>query len=146
MYDKILLPTDGTKKTDKAIKEGIKLAKNSGAEIHAVFVVNTTAFESIPETGMWTQTKDILKREGDEALEEIEEKCDENKIDCETSIRYGRPHEEIIEYATENEIDLIVMGTSSKKGMDRFLLGSVAEKVLRSSETPVMIVRSSWEK
>ncbi len=146
MYDKILMPNDGSQKTKRAINEAIKIAKLSGAELHTVFVIDTAALDSLPETGFWNQTKDMLNKEGIEANKKVKEKSKSHGVKCVSSILSGKPHEKIINYADENNIDLIVMGTSSKKGMEKFLLGSVAEKVLRSSEKPVLVVRGESNK
>ncbi len=145
MYDKILIANDATDKTSDAVNEAIELAKTTNAELHTIFVINTTTFESIPETGVWTKTKNILKNEGEEANKKVKEKCKEEDIDSKSQILEGVPDKQIIEYAKNNDIDLIVMGTSSKKGVDKFLLGSVAEKVLRSSDIPVLVVRPKKE-
>ncbi|PTD93382.1 universal stress protein [archaeon SCG-AAA382B04] len=141
MYERILIANDASEKTEDAVNEAIDLAKTTQAELHSIFVINSTAFESIPESGLWTKTKNILNEEGEEANQEVYEKCTQKDITCKTKILEGIPDKEIIDYAEENQIDLIVMGTSSKKGVDRFLLGSVAEKVLRASDIPVLVVR-----
>ncbi|WGI17738.1 universal stress protein [Methanonatronarchaeum sp. AMET-Sl] len=143
MYNRILIPNDGSEKTEEAIEEGIELAELTGAELHTIFVVNITTFENIPETGVWNQTKEIIKKEGEAANREVKRKCEDVGVKCKSEILSGKPHTEILNYAKKNKIDLIVMGTTSKKGVDKFLLGSVAEKVLRSSESPVMVVRSN---
>lgn len=141
MYEKILIANDASEKTKDAVKEAIDLAETTGAELHTIFVVNSTAFESIPESGLWTKTKNILKKEGKEATQKVVKECKKRGIECKAEVLEGVPDKKIIKYAQENNIDLIVMGTSSKKGVDRFLLGSVAEKVLRSSDTPVLVVK-----
>lgn len=143
MYNKILIANDASEKTREAVGEAIRLSKNTGAELHSLFVINTTTFESIPETGVWTKTKSILRKEGKEANQEIIDKCKKEGIDYKTEVKEGVPDKEIINYANQNDVDLIVMGTSKKKGVDKFLLGSVAEKVLRSSDIPVLVVRAN---
>ncbi|UOY10234.1 universal stress protein [Methanonatronarchaeum sp. AMET6-2] len=142
MYDKILIANDGSEKTIDAIDEGIELARITDAELHTVFVVNITTFENIPETGVWNQTKEILKKEGEAANREVIRKCEDAGVTCRSEILSGKPHQEILDYAKDNKVDLIVMGTTSKKGVDKFLLGSVAEKVLRQSDSPVLVVRA----
>jgi nucleotide-binding universal stress UspA family protein len=62
-------------------------------------------------------------------------------VDAETIVLEGHPSNEIIEFAQKNGIDVIVMGTLGKSGLDRFLLGSVAEKVTRNSSVPVLVVK-----
>lgn len=64
-------------------------------------------------------------------------------IKTKSVVRVGKPHQVIVQYANNNDIDLIVMGTHGRTGVDRYLLGSVTEKVLRTSETPVVTVRQN---
>lgn len=141
MYEKILIANDASEKTKDAVKEAVELAETTKAELHTIFVINSTAFESIPESGLWTKTKNILKQEGEEANKKVKKKCNKREVPCKSTVVEGVPDREIIKYAKEKDIDLIVMGNSSKKGVDKFLLGSVAEKVLRSSDIPVLVVR-----
>jgi nucleotide-binding universal stress UspA family protein len=71
----------------------------------------------------------------------VAEKAEEGGVEVEANIIEGHPADEIIKYSEKNSISLIVLGTLGKSGLDRFLLGSVAEKVVRNSKIPVLVVR-----
>ncbi|MFZ2410195.1 MAG: universal stress protein [Candidatus Methanoperedens sp.] len=141
LYKKILIATDGSEYTKNAVDYGIDLAKNTGAKLHTVYVVDTAAFASIPMDAAWESMYELLRQEGDEATKIVADKASAEGLDVEKNTIEGHPAEEIIKYAEKNSISLIVMGTLGKSGLDRFLLGSVAEKVVRNSKIPVLIVR-----
>lgn len=82
-----------------------------------------------------------MREEGTKAVEEVVEAAIINGVDAEPVLLEGHPAEEIIRYAQDNDIDLIVMGTLGKTGLTRLLLGSVAENVLRHSPVEVLVVR-----
>ena len=141
LYKKILIATDGSEYTKNAVDYGIDLAKNSGAQMHAIYVVDTAAFASIPMDAAWESMYELLRQEGDVALKFVAEKAEAEGIEVEANIVEGHPADEIIKYSENNSISVIVMGTLGKSGLDRFLLGSVAEKVVRNSKIPVLVVR-----
>jgi nucleotide-binding universal stress UspA family protein len=143
-YRNIVIATDGSENTQKAISYGIEIAKLSGATVHALYVVDTSSFSSIPMSteGGWEAMYEILKTEGDKAVSAVKSQGEAAGVEVREVVLEGHPVNEIIEFAENNEIDLIVLGTLGKTGLDRFLLGSVAEKVVRSSQVPVMVVRS----
>lgn len=140
LYKKILIATDGSEYTKKAVDHGIELANNNGAKIHAIYVIDTSAFGSIPPSASMEYTYSILRQEGDTAIKYVAERAEAEGLEAEGIVVEGHPAQEIIKYAEENSIDLIVMGTLGKSGLDRFLLGSVADKVIRNSKIPVIAV------
>ncbi|MDP2766255.1 MAG: universal stress protein, partial [Candidatus Methanoperedens sp.] len=81
------------------------------------------------------------RQEGDEATKYVADRASAEGIEVERNTIEGHPADEIIKYAEKNSISLIIMGTLGKSGLDRFLLGSVAEKVVRTSKIPVLVVR-----
>ncbi|MDD3042992.1 MAG: universal stress protein [Methanosarcinaceae archaeon] len=141
-YKNIMIATDGSENTSRAVNYGIEIAKLSGATVHAFYVVDTSSFSSVPMDAGWEAMYQILKKEGEKAVSEVKEIGDLAGVKVEVMLNEGHPSDEIINFAKENEIDLIIMGTLGKSGIDRFLLGSVAEKVVRNSSVPVMVVRS----
>lgn len=141
-YKNILIATDGSENTCRAVTYGIEIAKLSGATVHAIYVVDTSSFSSVPMDAGWEAMYQILKKEGEKAVSKVKEIGESSGVIVEEVLFEGHPSDEIINFAKENEIDLIVMGTLGKSGIDRFLLGSVAEKVVRNSSVPVMVVRS----
>jgi nucleotide-binding universal stress UspA family protein len=84
----------------------------------------------------------ILKTEAQKAISKVKEYGEASGVKVKEVLLEGHPSSEIIDFAENNDIDLIVMGTLGKTGLDRFLMGSVAEKVVRNSKVPVMVVRS----
>jgi nucleotide-binding universal stress UspA family protein len=141
MYDDILVPTDGSKGVDHAVEHALSLAEKYDATAHVLYVVNTSAYSTLPADSNWESITAALEEEGEQATGEIAAELRDADVDTETVIEEGVPHKVIMEYADENDADLIVMGTHGKTGLDRLLLGSVTEKVVRASETPVLTVR-----
>ncbi|MES3517017.1 MAG: universal stress protein [Natronomonas sp.] len=138
MYDRILLPTDGSEAGNKAVSEAIELATAHGATIHALFVVNESPYA--PEL-IDADVGSRLRTVGEEVLGEIRDRAAEAEIEIETEIREGTPAREIIDCAEDIGADVIVMGTHGRSGLDRYILGSVTERVVRGSSVPVLTVR-----
>lgn len=140
-YKKNLIATDGSPRTRKAVEQGIELAKSVDAKLYAVSVVDTSAFASIPAGAAWGKMYDLLHEEGEKAARTVEEMAKKNGVNVRSEVLVGQPATEIINFAEENDVDLILIGTLGKTGLERFLLGSVAEKVIRTSPVSVMVVR-----
>lgn len=134
MFDRILVPTDGSGCADVAIDYAEDLATRYGATVHLLSVVDSRIVDDMP--------RDEGQQDAHAAI--VSDACD--SISEETTVieavRTGLPHETILEYADEESIDLVVMGTHGRTGIQRFVLGSVTEKVLRLAETPVLTVRA----
>lgn len=143
MYKKILLPTDGSEIANEAAIHAFWVAKKSGAEIIALSVMETSSLVGLPADDLIVKIKEMLEEEAERSLEKIDdivqEKSDKVKITLKTE--EGSPADIILETIEKEDIDLVVMGTSGKHGLDRFLLGSVAEKVVRSAPCPVLVVQ-----
>jgi nucleotide-binding universal stress UspA family protein len=140
LYRRILIATDGSEYTKKAVDYGIELANDTGAKLHAIYVIDTRAYDSIPLSAPMEYAYSLLRQEGDTAIKYVADRAEAAGLDVEGIITEGHPADEIIKYAEKNSIDLIVMGTLGKSGLDRFLLGSVADKVIRNSKIPVIVV------
>ena len=148
MYKKILLPTDGSEYANKAARHAIWLARLNGAELIALNVIETSSLVGLPAEDLIVRIKEMLKEEGHKSLEKISDILKESEIEDECqrevkltlSTKEGSPSDIIIDTVKEEGVDLIVMGTSGKHGLDRFLLGSVTENVVRSSQCPVLVV------
>ncbi|MEM2933347.1 MAG: universal stress protein [Methanocellales archaeon] len=141
-FNSILIATDGSQHTKSAVKHGLALAKLSNAKVYAVYVIDIGMFASIPMDTTLENMHELLKKEGELATRSVEEEAKALGIEIEKIILEGNPAQEIVKFANANNIDLIVMGTLGKSGLERFLLGSVAEKVIRTASCPVMVVRS----
>lgn len=141
MYDEILLPTDGSDGMEDVIDHAVSLAAQHDATLHALYVVNTASLSDLPIDSSWEGINQALKREGEHAIGQVESQA--THVDVETAMVDGSPAKEIVKYAKENGTDVIIMGTSGRSGVDRLLLGSVAERVVRSSPVPVLTIRVS---
>ncbi len=142
LFNKILIATDGSENTRNSVDYGVELAKISGAKLYAIYVVDTAAFASIPMDAAWENMYGLLKKEGEEAVAYVNDIAKKEGVEVESIILEGHPAEQIVKLTQDESIDLVVMGTLGKSGLERFLLGSVAEKVMRTSKVPVMVVRA----
>ena len=141
MYDMILVPTDGSEPAGAAVDHAIDLAANSGATLHVLSVVDSSAYASLDVSS--EQALDELEANAEAATGEIAETAAEAGIEAVTEVSVGTPHEQITDYADAADVDLIVMGTHGRTGLDRFLLGSVTERVVRAAPAPVLTVRAT---
>lgn len=141
LFKKILIATDGSKRTQNAVDMGLKMAREQHSKVYAVYVVDTVTFTSIPMDVTWENMYQLLKDEGEEAVKVIKDNA--AGTDVETHVLEGNPAVEITKFANDNGVDLIVMGTLGKSGIDRILLGSTAEKVIRIANCPVLVIKSS---
>lgn len=139
MYESILVPTDGSPGTERVIDRASELATLDGATVHLVYVVDSSSFLGSPMESSWEGVETVLRTEGEEVLRDAERRCTADTI--ETEILEGTPSREIVTYAARTPCDLIVMGTHGRAGLGRLLIGSVAERVVRSSTVPVMTIR-----
>ena len=137
MYDAVLFPTDGSEAADAAFEHATSIAETYGAELHVLYVVDTT-YAGVGAAG--SNTIGSLREKGETVVSEVETRAESEGIPVLTEIRSGHPYGEIIEYS-EDGIDLIIMGTQGRGGLDRVLLGSVTEKVVRTASVPVFTVR-----
>jgi len=142
MYSKILLPTDGSKHANKAAEHAIWIARKSGAEIIALTVMETSSLVGLPADDLIVRLKEMLEEEASRSLEAVKKLVEESGAGVKITLRTdeGSPADAILRTIEKEEVDLVVMGTSGKHGLDRFLLGSVAEKVVRSAGCPVLVV------
>ncbi|HOW15379.1 universal stress protein [Methanosarcina sp.] len=142
LYRNIVIATDGSENSRKAISCGIEIAKISGATVYIIHVVDTLSVVS----DIWTAGKDLIHdmmiRDGKKILSETKKTIEDSGVEVKDVLLNGHPGEEIIKFAENNNMDLIVMGTLGATGLEKFLMGSVAEKVVRHSKVPVMVVRN----
>jgi nucleotide-binding universal stress UspA family protein len=138
-YTDILVPTDGSKGAEAAIGPAVSVANMYDARIHAYSVIDTMAMGVDVRSGALL---DALEESAQSAVEVVEERATEASVSAvETAIEHGSPYRGIRSYVEEHDIDLVVMGTHGRSGIERYLLGSVTEKTVRTSPAPVMTVR-----
>ena len=143
MYEHILVPTDGSAASEGAVEHAVDLAKQYDATIHALYVVDSGSYTSL-EAGS-DIVLEALKDEGKTAVGHVVDAAEEAGVDVESRVQTGTAHRAILDYAEAEGCDLIVMGTHGRTGLNRYLLGSVTERVVRSSDVPVLTVRAAEE-
>lgn len=138
MYERILVPTDGSDPVQAAIERAINLALTYDASLHTVYVVDTAI-----GAGAGAGPLTAIEETGEAAIKDVMGQAEVADLGTvEGSVARGAPHQAIIDYVDEYDIDIVVMGTHGRSGLDRMLLGSVTEKVLRQSAVPVLAVPS----
>lgn len=140
---KILFPTDFSDGSDNALPYAADMAKHYGAKLYLLHVIQDIAKAAgwhVPHVSLDGLYRDIEKNAAKEmdryGLEEFR-----GFKDIERIVVKGTPYEEILKFARENKADLIVIGTHGRKGLDRVIFGSTAEKVVRDAPCPVLSVR-----
>ena len=142
---KILFPTDFSQSSISALNYAVDLAKNYGAKLymmHVIYDIATSSGTYVPHismTGMYEELEAGARKEMDRFG--VDERKDLKDIEY-TVIR-GIPYEEILKFAGNEKVDMIVIGTHGRKGLDRMLFGSTAERVVRNAACPVLTVRGS---
>jgi nucleotide-binding universal stress UspA family protein len=139
MYENVLIPTDGSPGTDGLVARALDLARVADATVHTLFVIPQTDGDRFSPTER-KDYRDAMEAHGRTATGEIAERASSDGLDAVREIREGRPHEAILDYAREQGIDLIVMGTHGRTGAERARLGSTTERVITYGEIPVLSV------
>lgn len=139
MHDRILLPTDGSEEMATVAEYAFDLAALTDAEVHLLYVVDETAFSSVP-VEVQEQVQEALAGDGESATSALGKRAYERGLTAVQEVRSGNPAVTIVAYAVENDVDLVVMGTHGRTGFDYYLLGSVAERVVQTSPVPVTTV------
>ena len=146
MYDNVLLPTDGSVGVDRAIDHAIDAADRYDATLHVLYVVDSdvvNAYSGDEFVDGAEGAEETLEETGREALDAVAERARDAGVETVTALRYGIPHEEILRYVDEEDVDLTVMGSKTRSGSYRRMLGSVTERVSRQSTAPVSIVKTT---
>lgn len=138
MYDRILHPTDGSTGSAHVTLQAIDLARQYGATIYGLSVVDTDLTSVLGDA---TTDRETLTRRSEKAVRSVEQMATAHSVAVETVVREGDPAETILDYADEIDADAIVAGTHGRSGVHRYLVGSVAERLVRHSPVPVMTVR-----
>jgi nucleotide-binding universal stress UspA family protein len=146
MANKILIATDGSTYSRKAVDYGIALAKKLGANVIALYVVNLKSLEMYAlghhdDISGYESTAAMLKADGEKALEYVIDDGKKAGVDVSTKLIRGYPADEIIKTGADERVSLIVVGNLGKTGLEHLLLGSVSEAVVKKAPCPVLVVR-----
>jgi nucleotide-binding universal stress UspA family protein len=145
IFRNIMVATDGSEMVKRAVDTTIELAKAGQTKLYAVHVIPYGEFyASMPLSidAEWIKTmEEHLRKEGEEAIAYVENAGEAANVEVHSVILEGNPVNEIVDFAEKNDIELIVMGSHGKTGIQRFLLGSVAENVVRHSKKSVLVIK-----
>ena len=140
-FNKILVPTDGSEYTKAAVRKAMELAKLSGGKITALYVLDQTILTNMPMDTAVMNVYNTLEKEGKEAVDFVRDLGAQESVEVEVVIKEGTPVKVILDESAN--YDIIVMGTLGRTGMSKLLMGSVAERVVRASQGPVLVVRAT---
>lgn len=138
MYDRILIPTDGSTAAEKGIEHGVELANKYGATVDTLYVID----EQLYNTPALSSTEAVFERleaDGEAAMASVADRAVEVGVDVTTHVVRGRPDEEIVAFADEHA-DLVVMGKRGRGGVEPPRIGSVTDRVFRAASVPVLPV------
>ena len=147
MISKILVPTDGSGIAQKAAKYAVRFAKEMGAGVVLLNVIDKRFIvsRSIPAvaspTHLTDTIEDYLKQAAEAFMKEVEQLCRKNNVRSKALIRRGHPVEEILKEAKKSKADLIIVGSHGKSALKAAVLGSVTMGVMQATKIPVLIVR-----
>ncbi len=141
VFKNILVPTDGSEYTKAAVRKAMELAKLAGGKVTALYVLDQTILTNMPMDTAVMNVYNTLEKEGKEAVDFVKELGEQEGVETTVSIKEGTPVKVILEESSK--YDIIVMGTLGRTGMSKLLMGSVAERVVRASQCPVLVVRAS---
>lgn len=131
MFDKIMVPTDGSEYAAKAEDLAIELAKRLGAVIVAVHVIDEKLIYPF----------DVLEEEGKEILKKVQDKGRAAGVRVDEVLLFGSPAHDMKKIAAKTGADLVVIASHGRTGLEKLLMGSVAETTLKTVEVPVLLVK-----
>jgi len=141
MIDTVVIATDGSESVTRAVDVALDLAERFDADVHALYIVDAGEVESAPDD-IRDEMRSALEERGEAATADVAERAGRQLT---TAVREGRPANEIRAYARDVDADVVATGTRGRHGENRFLIGSVAERVVRTCPVPVLTVRQLAE-
>ncbi|MCQ4334035.1 universal stress protein [Natronomonas sp. F2-12] len=142
MFETVVVATDGSESVSRAAECTLDFAARFDATVHALYVRDEGQVETLPDR-LHDDVRNALDEQAEAALDTVLEanRRTEDSIEIETAVRGGQPAKQIVGYAREIDADAVAMGTRGRSGEHSFLLGSVAERVVRTCPVPVLTVR-----
>ena len=138
---KILVPTDGSDYSMRAAEYAIGIAKMFSAQILVVYVIDEWVIDQISKATERDHVERELKEAGQHYVNYVLGLAEKEGVKSSSMLAKGRPHEQIVYLARQSNIDLIVMGTYGRRGAERVLIGSVAERVIEYAPCPVLVIK-----
>ena len=136
-----MIPTDGSDYSVRAAEYGISIAKLVSAEITVVYVIDKVVLEQVSKVTERENAEAELKQDGQQYINYIVSLAEKQGVKATSLLAKGNPYEQIVHLAKGLNMGLIVMGTYGRRGAERILIGSVAERVIEYSPCPVLVVK-----
>ena len=140
MYEKVVVPTDGSKIGEKGVKEGLEVAQKLDKPAVAVYVLDLGEYDHVKNESVRESVKDSKKKDGERALKFARKKAHELGVDIETQLLLGKPYKRIIDVASKD--DIIFICSHGASGFSEIFFGSTTEKVVKKAGCTVAVVRS----
>ena len=145
MIKSVMIATDGSDTSKKAAVIGIDIARRANGTVTAVYVMDISRLSHLPGyatlPGLKEKILALIQDEGRQAIEFVQDRAQVMGVPCNKIIAQGNPGEELLKAACEQKADLLVMGKIGRTAVEKFLLGSVAEKVVLQSTIPVLLIK-----
>jgi len=138
---KILVPTDGSDYSMRAAEYAISIAKTHDAQITITYVIDEVVIDQFSKPEERETVESELKTDGQRYIHYVMGLAEKEAVKSTSMLVKGRPFEQIVNLAKSLNVDLIVMGTYGRRGAERILIGSVAERVIEYSPCPVLVVK-----
>jgi len=135
MYDKILVPTDGSEGARAAMVEAVALAQRHDAAVHVLHVIDDWHYDTSIDSAV-----EPLRHEGERYVAELADLAREAAVPVTAVVELGRPGRDVLDYVGAHDVDLVVMGATGRGGLPRRLLGSTTDYVVTNAEVPVHVV------
>jgi nucleotide-binding universal stress UspA family protein len=146
MYQRILVPLDGSKLAEQALPHAAIHAAQFGADIVLLRVLGPLPEPTMTGRRVLRSAEEATTELARDYLEGVADGLREQGLPVQTTIIEGKPYLEIIRYAERNDVDLIVMSTRGFSGWSRWLLGSVTDRVVRGATVPLLLVQCQEER
>lgn len=144
MFKHILVPVDGSETSLQAVSKAAELAKAFNSDVTAVYVLDPYPFTGVGADFAYGQAQYLsaATAEANKALEDVTERMKDTGVTVKTLVGEGHAiHEGIVRVGENVGADLIVMGSHGRRGLEKLVLGSVAQRVLQTAKVPVLVVR-----
>jgi len=140
IFSKVIIPFDGSEPCKRAASKALDIAKEQGAEVIGIKVINIAGGLIVPTDNVWSAIETKAHAKAQVILDELISMGSDRGVKIETVILEGGPTAQVAKYAADNNADLIVMGLGGKGGLGEKLLGSHTNKMLRVAPCPVLVI------
>ncbi|ELY51358.1 universal stress protein [Natronorubrum bangense] len=145
MFETILIPTDGSEHAESAAETAIELATVHNAAVHVVCVADTGPLGELRLPGDAASAEDAMRGQAQAYVDTIVERAEAADLEVTGTVLEGPPEHELLEYADDVGVDLIVMATRGRGGVQRMAMGSVTDHIVRFGDIPVFVANSGTE-